>query len=305
MSAELRNGEAGTRGIRRILRKELSQVLQLLDPAPPLSDEDIHQTRKSLKNIRAGLRLLRDILGDDIYERENACFRDAAKPLTEVRDAAVLMGTLDALVAESGEGLDAQNLAAIRAVLVEQGREVRQRIFAVNGPVVMARNELQVARQRLQELPVGRHGWSILGKGLRRVYRKGREAFDTARSDPSVANLHGWRKQAKYLWNQLEMLRPVAPHRIGKLADQAHDLGDLLGDDHDLAVLRQKLAELTGQIPDASVIGQLQGRIDTRREELQKETMNLGERIYDDRPGAFANRLHSRWRAWNSANVSA
>ena len=71
-------------------------------------------------------------------------------------------------------------------------------------------------------------------------------SFDTrarrlaaAADDPTVEDLHEWRKQAKYLWNQLQVLEPLWPAVMEELANQAHELGRLLGDDHALAVLRE------------------------------------------------------------------
>ncbi len=62
------------------------------------SDERIHQARKQLKRARANLRLLRDAIGKRAYARENAALRDAARPLSGVRDAMVLIQTLDRLI---------------------------------------------------------------------------------------------------------------------------------------------------------------------------------------------------------------
>jgi CHAD domain len=57
-------------------------------------DEAVHAARKACKCIRAALRLLRQWLGPEVYRRENKRIRDAAKPLTAVRDAFILRTTL-------------------------------------------------------------------------------------------------------------------------------------------------------------------------------------------------------------------
>lgn len=48
----------------------------------------IHGARKALKRARANLRLLRDAVGKTAYICENVVLRDAARPLSGVRDAA-------------------------------------------------------------------------------------------------------------------------------------------------------------------------------------------------------------------------
>ena len=62
----------------------------------------------------------------------------------------------------------------------------------------------------------------MLGAGLKRVYRNGRDAFAVAQDDPSQEHLHEWRKQVKYLWHQLQVLQPIQLGQLTALADQAH-----------------------------------------------------------------------------------
>ena len=67
-----------------------------------LSDEVIHDTRKKLKSARAKLRLLRAAVGRKAYARENAALRDAARPLSRVRDSKVMLDTANALLGQKG-----------------------------------------------------------------------------------------------------------------------------------------------------------------------------------------------------------
>ena len=92
----LRRSQSGTRGVRRVVRKQVGAALEALGDRGLSSDETIHDTRKRLKRVRAGLRLLREVIGKGPYRRENALIRDAFRPLTELRDAKVLLDAFDA-----------------------------------------------------------------------------------------------------------------------------------------------------------------------------------------------------------------
>jgi inorganic pyrophosphatase len=299
-SGQLRGTEAGVKGALRIVRKQADKALEALAGDQPPSDEAVHNARKRLKKARAGLRLLRPALGRRAYDREDDRLRNAARPLTEVRDAKVLLGTFDELAEHAGGRPDARALRGVRKALSAHYREVRDRVLKAGDALGAAKDEVEKARDRLKGRRVGGRGWSVLGDGLRRVYRAGRDAFAEAKSDPSVENLHGWRKQAKYLCYQLEMLRPVQPAVLGELADLAHDLGDALGRDHDFAVLRQKLVDEPERFPDRAAVGGLLALIDRRRAELQGQARSLGERLYEEKPGAFADLLGDYWQAWRS-----
>lgn len=67
-------------------KKALFQVTVVIQQDP---SEAVHDARKRFKKIRALLRLVRDQLGEDVYQSENACFRALGRRLSDVRDAQV------------------------------------------------------------------------------------------------------------------------------------------------------------------------------------------------------------------------
>src|SRR5205814_6211686 len=119
MSEQLRDTESGAKGVRRILKKQTGKAVKALEEGGrPLSDEAVHTARKQMKKVRASLRLLREALGSRTYGRENACVRDAARPLTEVRDAGVLVDTLDKLADRFRDEIDREAVAELRRTLL-------------------------------------------------------------------------------------------------------------------------------------------------------------------------------------------
>jgi CHAD domain-containing protein len=289
MAKQLSNKVSGTRGVQRLLRKQLEAALEALRGEAGLSDEAVHTVRKQLKKVRASLRLLRPALGSQAYNQENATYRDAARPFTRVRDAKVLIDTLDQLVAGNGDQAMALDSTPVRQVLQQDYQAIRCRVLE-DDALESVQAILPAARQRAKQWPVGQHGWSVLGAGLRRVYRRGREAFRAVQEQPSDEHLHEWRKQVKYLWHQLQVLQPLQPARITALADHAHTLADALGDDHDLAVLHQWLVEEADRFPDRNIVDALLGRIAYRRVALQAQAMALGPGLYTEKPSVFVDR---------------
>ena len=80
---------------------------------------------------------------------------------------------------------------------------------------------------------------------VRRLYRQGRKALERSRKHPSAEQLHEARKKAKHLGQALEILGgSKPPKKAKKVLQRADDVGDLLGDDHDFAVVEARL--LTG-----------------------------------------------------------
>jgi CHAD domain-containing protein len=302
-AAQLRRAEPATKGLRRVVRRLTRKALAALDAGgKPPPDEAVHEARKRLKQVRAALRLLREALGSRTYSRENAGFRDAARPLTQLRDAKVLVDTLDELVENAGAEANGRAVNRVRRALERNHHEVRRGVD--EGDLLgSVRTALEAAQKRVEDWRPGRGGWSVLGPGLRRVYRNGRDAFAIAQADPSVQNLHEWRKQVKYLWRQLQTLEPIEPAAVGLLVEKAHQLGDWLGDDHDLAFLRDKLRELPARTLGQAARDALNGLIDRRRTALQSQAEDLGRSLYQEKPKGLVRRLRDHWRAWRAGSA--
>ncbi|HKN40971.1 MAG TPA: CHAD domain-containing protein [Acidimicrobiia bacterium] len=91
------------KAVRKATEKQLRKIVAALTGQAGLDpDEAAHDARKRAKKLRALLRLVRPELGDDVYRRENRALRDAARRLSPVRDAWVLVETLDGLVTPPG-----------------------------------------------------------------------------------------------------------------------------------------------------------------------------------------------------------
>ncbi|HTT03588.1 MAG TPA: CHAD domain-containing protein [Steroidobacteraceae bacterium] len=297
MAYELNRNEPGTLAARHILRQQVRRALQAL-ARRELSDAAVHSARKDLKKARATLRLLRPALGDTTYKRENAALRDAARPLSLARDSTALLAQLDKLIDRYGTTARELALDTLRQELRREHRAARRKLRQreMLTPHLAA---LQGVHDRSVRWRVGRHGWTILGAGLKGVYASGRGALGVARGKRSPENLHEWRKHVKYLWHQLQLLTPLWPGLLGELADQAHQLADYLGDDHDLAVLRVKVLERRDLFPDLATRRGLLALVDQCRTELEDKAVVLGERIFEEKPQAFAARLGQYWSGWH------
>jgi len=302
VAPELERDEPGTQAIRRVLRQQVKKALDALERTP-LSDEAVHSARKDLRRARATLRLLREALGRRIYSRENASLRDIARPLSRMRDGKVLSDQLETLLQRGGTAARAWPLEALRRELKREHHAARRQLLRNRDGLQLQVDVLRHVYERSARWRVGYHSWSILGAGLRHVYARGRKHLTLAAARRSSENLHEWRKQTKYLWHQLQLLRPLWPGLIGELADQAHKLADYLGDDHDLAVLRQRLIDHGDLVPSRAARSALIALIDQRRTELEDKAFVLGERIYEERAPAFAERIGRYWRDWHRAQV--
>jgi CHAD domain-containing protein len=247
------------------------------------SDTQIHTARKELKLARANLRLLRDAVGKAAYTRENIALRDAARPLSGVRDAAVLRETADELINETRRGPRRRLLLKVRRALEQARREARAELRGMNATrASVACLVAAAARMRKWRLEQADH--KSVRVGLQRIYRRGREALMIACDDPTNENLHEWRKQVKYLGQSMEMWKEHDANVVKRLIKRADKLADLLGTDHDLVVFEERLKQLDSPHPIRPAISR---DIAEQRCELRDEALKKGRRLFKRPPTSF------------------
>ncbi|HEY7117039.1 MAG TPA: CHAD domain-containing protein [Tepidisphaeraceae bacterium] len=301
MSFQFELGESVEAGVRRIIGEQLTQAAQeLRSAAPRTADAAIHSARKRLKRVRAVLRLVRGELGEPVFSRENQSLRDAAANLSEARDAAVLVTTLDELKGR----IDPEAFADARKRLAARRRRVKRRVLDAGRGLTSAAATLEHVNARSDTWRVEKDAWRALD--VKQTYRRARAAHQIAHVGADAELFHEWRKQVKHLWHQLEVVEPIWPKVIRELSDQAHDLADLLGKDHDLAVLKDVLeAESPTPAQGNAAPSAVVEVVDATRADLQRQAQALGARVFAERPKAFARRLAAYWRAWQTEVAGA
>jgi CHAD domain-containing protein len=288
---KLRQGRPLPDELRRAARGRIDHALdELHGKTDSTPEEAVHEARKDMKKLRALLRLARGELGEETFARENACFRDAARELAGTRDADVMLETLDGLELPAEFGGELRK--AVQAERQGAGPDDRQ--AAARGATAM----LKEARKRVDDWPLERDSFDALSDGLERTYRRGRRALRAAREEPTAEALHDWRKRVKDLWHHQTLLRELWPPVMRAVGDDAHELSDRLGDDHDLVVLAAWVRghlEADPEFTEAVI---------RRRGELQDEAFAVGARLFAEKPSAYGRRMEQLWTA-SEARVRA
>jgi CHAD domain-containing protein len=252
----------------------------------------VHGARKDMKKLRTVLRLLRDELGSKRYKRENARFRDAARALSETRDAEVKLETLNGL-AEDGDALPEEAVESWRKIL-DRDREAATNAARDEPAVSEAISLIETGLEAIRGWDVEGDSWKLIDAGLTRTYRRGRRAMKAAEKRRGEGDFHEWRKRAKDLWYELRLLSAAWSGPLEATAEEAHNLTELLGDHHDLALLRE---DLRGRNLGEEETAALEAAIDRRQGELAAAALPLGRRLYAERPKDFSRRMRRYWSA--------
>jgi CHAD domain-containing protein len=285
MTGGLRSADTPTHIARRALLAQLDKTVEELSKRHR-SDACVHNIRKELKRARAALRMLRECIGVTEYRRDNALLRDAARPLTPVRDTKVLLQTLEQLDSKNGAGRRGF-LPGFHKFLKDKRRRARRQLRPAE--LTAAVGVLRGIRRRAAALPAGRLA-SPRARGLEHAFKKARTAFAVARQCGTDESLHEWRKQTKYFANQLEMVLLLGSKLFKKSHEHARQLADCLGDDHDLAILTEQVHEHAAAADAPAVnkdVRELIGCVGRRRKKLQRRALHLGRRLYSGRAARY------------------
>jgi CHAD domain-containing protein len=274
----------------QIARDELSEAIRLLrDDYPEDQVTAVHEARKNLKKTRALLRLARPGLGNETYRRENAAIRDAARLISGARDADVMRLTVERLAKRPDTGVTDTEFDSLRARLDGPLPEAPAGSPNGGGTPGAVIDALAAVIARIDDWPL-HADWTAIGKGVSRAYRRGRDAFVEADIDPTTELLHDWRKRVKDLWYHQRLLSDAWPEVLGVQAEEAHRLSELLGDDHDLGVLAERVA---GDPDRNAAILELVGEA---RAELLRDARRLARRVYAETGQAFQTRVQTYLR---------
>ena len=247
----------------------------------------IHETRRCLKRLRAILRLVKEELGETIYDRDNRYLRNLGGRLATLRDAAVRLETLAALKKEFSTQLPAS-----------AWRELKKELATVQGQSVQRKKKLLVtitarvhmARARVEKWALDFDGEAVLSKGLRKAYQRGSRAMGQALKEPTAEKFHEWRKQVNHLRHQLQILQNLKLGKVKATLPEFKSLAEVLGRKNDLAVLFHHFQRVKRQA-GAPVRQALQALIHTCDAALAVEATLLGQRLYRRKSKAFIRQI--------------
>jgi len=294
MSYELKPDETIGDGLRRIIRKQIENAIEASKSKQNGKDSPVHETRKHLKKARAALRLVRGEVKQGAWKREDRCLAKVGEMISDVRDAEARLETVRQLRGflrgrkrsfEETEELLAFELDSFLAAFSEWPQEAEAR--------------LGETLERLKDWPLKRLGCKQVRQNVQRTYKRGRQVLSAAIEKMTTKNLHSFRKQAKELLYQIQILRPLAPTIFEELHDELKTIGECLGQLHDLAFVTQRLWSFgAGEKQGDRILSAL---IAVRTDELRATAIARGERFYAERPRQFARRLAKYFSKWETA----
>ncbi|MCA9132237.1 MAG: CHAD domain-containing protein [Planctomycetales bacterium] len=302
MAFQITRKESVQKAVRRIAGELLRKNLVELDKAEQCRDEVVHAVRKRCKRLRGLLRLVRPSLGKT-YSRENQAIRDAARLLSTSRDARSMIDTYDDLLAQLGPAAEADRFAPIRTELVFRLRRAGSE--EIIDQLSRFGKKMAAAEQRLDSWELSANGFAAIEGGLRKTHRQARCQMEQAWKQPTSESLHEFRKQVKYHLYHVQILQELWPALLKPYASELSRLGSLLGEDHNLAVLRTAVEAESHCWGEEDQRMAFLGLLDQRRKQQLALARPLGRRLFAESSRAWVKRIGSYWKVRAQRDATA
>lgn len=255
-------------------------------------DLTTHEVRKINKRMRGLFLLARPVLDGGEISRANRLVRDAAKRLSDARDAFVLVESCDKLSLHFAKRRAAASFEAVREALV------RNHAVRIADPALATQAEAAAGDFREACRIVEDWNWDAMTPAIAfsaavSNYLLGIREYERSRTTRDPHDCHEWRKRAKYLSFHCLLFTYLDPAEIGERAKLAEELASWLGEHHDLAVLEETLSE-PGKLGIPAKAADTVIRFSKeRRAGIEDAAFERGAIVYRDRPEA----LHERFDA--------
>jgi CHAD domain-containing protein len=290
MGFYLQPEEPAADAIARIIGELLDKAHHELKKPHSGRDAAIHEVRKSMKKLRALLRLIRPVVRKKHFRAADKAVRDFSRRLGGARDSTVVLATFDALLAYYSDYLNNRTVDPIRESLAKrQWLAMEQHLAAMDSDSLM--RDLEKLEQCFSCLDLGQFTCETLLDSAKQSYREGRTALAALHVDPSTEHGHALRKHVKYLWYQMRLLQKADTAMIRQLILELDELGELLGQDHDLALLGDTLKGAPGICCNAVRCELIGGLIETRRIALLSAALRLADRVFTAEPKRLLSEL--------------
>lgn len=277
MSYRLKMGPKLTRSLAAAASRQLTGAIRQILTAGPGNPEAVHQVRMHLKKARAVLRLVGSAF-DERYAALNRALRDVARLLSAGRDDEILLETFGRLTAALPQD-ERTELAVVNERLARRRAAAMQIRTADRIQWLLALVRLQSAL-----LPWPATGRAALAAGWRAGFKRARKSWLELAHDRDPEHVHEWRKRVKSHWYHARLLRGHTPDGSRQRRRQLRNLSVLLGEFHDLAVLRDQMELRPGDFGGPAQVACFERLAAAEQSRLLDLALVLGGELFDRKP---------------------
>lgn len=237
--------------------------------------DSIHDTRVAIKHLRALLWYAKPAFSASRLNDAKSHLRKASHLLSTQRDLVMMKSVLNKIS---------------RKIPDDPAPKTSQWISEANGPreisekksrrfLHQATSILLLTINQLKKDAKVSSGWPSASKRLGKAFRLTQKSKEKALRSKDPIQLHDWRKKAKRLLYQLQLIQPKPGKRLTRIIKRVDELQDKLGDYHDSVVVQNRLQKNPPRKMPRRLVRRSVKLLEKRKRHLCKKARKIARRI--------------------------
>jgi len=249
----------------------------------------VHSARKHFKRARALLGLVAPAERGKNAQASQKLIASAAHMLSASRDAQVAIGAAGILEKDFSAGNNASAFFDLTSFLAARRDRAEEKFNSAGLGEVLS--ELEKAKASLKKIDLRAATMGDLLGCACATYRLGRRAMKKALTSREDEAAHDWRKLTQRHWRHMLLLKDWWPKEAKARIALARRLSEILGQHNDLAVVQKTILANRVAFRSRADVKLLCRCIEKKQQELLRQAALRGERLYAEKPKAFARLL--------------
>jgi CHAD domain-containing protein len=216
--------------------------------------EAVRRMRKTTKILRSTLPLLKEAVPEESLEGAHQLLADTSALLSPIRDRDAMLGTIERLLGHRGEARAVQVKVTLASVVAPDGSEGPSREFE-DMLVLRAAGNLSRLATAARRFQFDRISGEFVCDAVEDARDGARRAAQSNWIDAPVEESHAVRKGCARLSLQLGLFEDYLPKSLRRMRASLREVTQSLGNEHDLAMLAQKLSLERARLPSEGFVG--------------------------------------------------
>ena len=285
MSFTVKKQHKMTKKLKRILLSQTVRAIKQLENLEHSPSDRIREARISFKRARTILRLLRKVIDEEKSHYYDRIYRDLGRALSTQRDLFIKTQVL--------KKLDSTKKKPDSLKVSNEDQQIVHEVL----------NKLYALKIELDNQIFGKKNFSVLRKTSIKFYNRIKQSQKHAEATKHDDEYHEWRKDVKHLYHLVSFMIPICPNEYKPMKEELHKLIHLLGDDHDLTVLRREiLRKKSGKLNNKQSI--LLKKIAEKQKVLREKATKLGSKVVKEHASIFVNRMETNWKKYQATKTN-
>jgi CHAD domain-containing protein len=267
-----------------VIEQQINSAIKLLHDSKPKQKIKVRELRRNIKNVRSVFKLFKPVITEIDFHTIDKQIGSINRSLTIQREAGVNLKTYHSIEKYLSGKLSAQT----NTLIIEALKDHFDQVYSNNDNafeklMLNCSFQLSKLRERINLLATRDYSESLLYLSLEKTFSKTVRLYIDSKKSLQTNIIHKWKISNKHLTTQMQFAAIFHANMFDKLIDDLEIITDILGKDHDLAVLHEYIFGCLKLKLNKKELSDLQLVIDNARIKLQKEAFIKGNIVFSTR----------------------